>query len=131
MVCTNDHKTHPEIWLQPSPSLPLEVLLNAVKGKHVTATPRLGARNGNHRKGYKQGQIATLRVFDDTYVDHLHQKVRIRAVTTRPLQELTSDDLGNTVWYQSWQDVQRELSFFEKRPVGSSEEVSIVKFLYL
>lgn len=131
MVCTNNHKTHPEIWLRPSPSLPLEVLLISIKGKLVTATPRLGARDENHKKGYERGSLVTLRVVDDKYVDHLHQKIRIKAVTTRPLQELTPDNLGNTAWYQSWADVQRELSFFEKRVVEKQEDVSVIEFSYL
>ena len=131
MVQANNHNTHPEIWLRPSPGLSLSVLLTFVEIRHITATPRLGARNGNHPKGYKPGEIATLRVLDENGVEHLSRSVRIEAVVIKPLQRLTPDDLHHTAWYNHWEEVQRELSLFEKRPVEKNEDASIIEFSYL
>lgn len=132
MLHVHDHKKDPWICLQPSPNLSLEVLSTFIEIGSITATPRLGARNGDHPKGYTPGVVATLFLHDYTGTKHLSSRaIRIEAVTIRPLQELTPDDLHNTVWYHNWQDVQQELSYFEKRPVTDDEDVSIIKFSYL
>jgi hypothetical protein len=132
MKHVDNHKTHPEIWLQPSPPhLSLNVLSTLIEIRSLTATPRLGARNSTHPKGYEPGQIAMLRVGDERGHEHLKRRVRIEAVTIKPLQNLTPDDLHHTVSYNSWEEVQRDLSFFEKRPVKENEDTSIIEFSYL
>jgi len=125
------HKDHPEIWLRPSPKLPLEVLSTLVESRCITATPRLGARNGDHPKGYEPGQVATLRVLDDTGAEHLSRMVRIESIVIRPLQELTPGDLENTFPYKVWEEVRSDFSLFEKRQIDYSEQASIVEFSYL
>ena len=124
-------RTKPEIWFRPSPTLPLRVLLESVKDKRITSTARLGARNENHPKGYAEGEIATLRVFDTMGAEQFNAPVRVERVLIQPLQELTPADLQNTPPYRSWQEVQRDLSFFEKRPVAKGEEASVIGFSYL
>ena len=72
-----------------------------------------------------------LRVFDDENTEHLNRTVRIETVVVSPLRQLTPIDLRNTLSYQNWKEVQRELSFFEKRPVGGDEDASVIEFSYL
>ena len=127
----NTHADRPEIWLRPSPGISFSVLSTLIDIRTMTATPRLGARNGGHPKGYKPGQVVSLRVFDEKNVERLQRSVRVEAVTIRPLQELTPQDLHDTVLYHSWQDAQRDFSFFEKRPVAPNEDASIIEFSYL
>jgi|GEM_PF-2667694 hypothetical protein len=131
LTSTNNHKTHPEIWLRPSSLVSLDVLLKLVEGGKITATPRLGTRNGDHPKGYTEGDIAVLRVLDDVGTEHLSRTVRIEPFSIRPLRELTSDDLRNTIVYQSPTEVQRDLSFFDERLIEGTEPVSVIKFSYL
>ncbi|MHB1769874.1 MAG: hypothetical protein ACYCPH_02220 [Minisyncoccota bacterium] len=125
------HQDRPEIWFRPSPRIPLTVLSELITRTYITATPRLGARNDNHPKGYKQGEVAMLRVFDEANVEHLSRRIRIEAVIVRPLQQLLPADLHRTFSYRNWEEVQRELSFFEKRMVESDEDASIIEFSYL
>jgi hypothetical protein len=127
----NNHKDHPEIWLRPSPILPLDVLSALIESRVITATPRLGARNGTHPKGYTEGQVALLRVLNDAGTEQLSRSIRIKSVTIRPLRQLRPDDLQNTFPYQNWKEVQRDLSHFEKRAVGDNEETSVIEFSYL
>ena len=127
----HDHKGRPEIWLRPSPSLSLEVLLTFIEIRSITATPRLGARNGTHSKGYEPGDTAILRVFNAAGIEQLKKDIRIDAVTIRPLKQLKRSDLHHTISYNSWKDVQRDLSFFEKRPIKDNEDTSIIEFSYL
>ena len=72
-----------------------------------------------------------LRVFNDANTEHLNQSVRIETVIVLPLRQLMPIDLRNTLSYQNWEEVQHELSFFEKRPVEGNEAVSIIEFSYL
>ena len=130
-MLNHSHKDRPEIWFRPSPKVPLAVLSELIANKRVTATPRFGARNGDHPKGYTRGGIAVLRVFDDTNTEHLNRTVRIETIVVSPLRQLTPIDLRNTLSYKNWKEVQRELSFFEKRPVGDDEDASIIEFSYL
>ena len=127
----HSHKDRPEIWFRPSPKVPLTVLSELIENRRITATPRLGARNGDHPKGYARGEIAVLRVFDDTGTEHFNRTVRIETIVVSPLRQLTPIDLRNTLSYQNWKEVQRELSFFEKRPVGGDEDASVIEFSYL
>ncbi len=125
------HKNHPEIWLRPSPRLSLEVLSTLVESRCIMATPRLGARNGDHPKGYEPGQVAMLRVLDDSGTEHLSRMIRIESVIVRPLRQLTPDDLENTFPYKNWEEVRSDLSLFEKRQIDDSEQASVVEFSYL
>ena len=126
----HSHQDHPEIWVRPSPRLPLQVLSALIESRIITATPRLGVRDGNHPKGYRPGDTVTLRVLDAEGAVQLSLPVRIEAVIIRPLRQLTPDDLQNTYPYQSWEEVQRDLSFFEKRPIGDCEKASVIEFSY-
>ncbi len=72
-----------------------------------------------------------LRVFDEANAEHLSRSVRIEAVIVRPLRQLLPADLHRTFSYRNWEEVQRELSFFEKRTVESDEDASIIEFSYL
>ena len=125
------HKDRPELWFRPSPKVPLAVLSELITRRCITATPRLGARNDGHPKGYTQGETAVLRVFDDANTERLSRSIRIEAVIVRPLRQLMSIDLRNTFSYRNWEEVQRELSFFEKRSVEDCEDASIIEFSYL
>ena len=127
----NCHIGHPEIWFRPSPRLPLQVLLRLVQGKSLTATPRLGARNDAHPKGYVPGETAILRVLDSVDIERFSTSVCITEVVIRPVRNLTADLLQEVIPYQDWTEVQRELSLFEKRPVRDDEQVSVVRFSYL
>jgi hypothetical protein len=127
----NSHADRPEIWLRPSPGISFKVLSMFIDIRTMTATPRLGARNGAHTKGYKPGQVVLLRLFDEKNVERLQRTVRIEDVTIRPLRELTPDDLHDTVLYHNWREVRRELSFFEKRPIEEREDASVIGFSYL
>lgn len=97
----------------------------------MTATPRLGARDSSHPKGYAPGQTVLLRVFNARNIECLRQSARIEGVITRPLRALTPQDLHGAVLYRVWQDVQTTLSFFEKRYVEEDEDVSVITFSYL
>ena len=125
------HKDHPEIWLRPSPSLPLEVLLRLIESRIITATPRLGARTSGHPKGYSAGQVITMRVLDSAGVEIVSHQVLVNDVIVKPLEQYTAADLVHTYSYSDWKDVQRELSFFEKREVADTEDMSIIEFSYL
>ena len=126
---TQGHKDNPELWFRPS-RLPLPVLLELIESRRMTATPRLGARDGNHLKGYEPGQVVTVRVLDDNGVEHARRKARIEAVTIRPLSHLTPGDLQNT-FYHHWEEVREDFELFEKRSISDAEEASIIEFSYL
>ena len=122
---------HPELWLRPSAGLSLAVLSTLIEAQRITATPRLGARDAKHPKGYQPGQEVMLRVLDEHGAEYLHRRVRIESLTIRPLRQLTEDDLHHTLAYQNWEDVQRELSQFEKRLIDENEDATVVEFSYL
>jgi hypothetical protein len=102
-----------------------------VESQLIKATPRLGARDATHPKGYEPGQVVILRVLDENNEECLRHTVRIDTVTVRPIAELTSDDLQNALPYHDWRDVQHDLSLFEQRPIDADEEASIIEFPYL
>ena len=94
---TEKQKNNPEIWLRPSPNIPLPVLSGFVESRLLKATPRLGARDSTHPKGYEPGQTVTLLVLDNQGEEHLRLFVRIEAVTIRQLSQLTPGALKNTL----------------------------------
>ncbi|HUD03167.1 MAG TPA: hypothetical protein VMR46_04140 [Candidatus Paceibacterota bacterium] len=120
----------PELWFRPG-KIPLPVLLSFIESRLLTATPRLGARNGAHPKGYKPGQEVLLRVLDEDDVEHLRQNIRIDEILIRRLSELTPNDLRNTLPFHTWEEIQASFSQFEGRPVHGHEDVSIITFSYL
>ena len=128
---TKNHRDNPELWLRPSPKLPFEVLSTLIESRLMTATPRLGARDNNHPKGYEPGQVVTLKVLDGEGGDFLHLPVLIKQVIVRQLSLLTENDLQRIPPYHDWREVQHDFSLFEGRPIGETEEASIIEFSYL
>jgi hypothetical protein len=125
------YESRPEIWLRPSPRLSLDVLLALIEAGSLTATPRLGVRDGTHAKGYSPGDTATLRVLDEKDQEQLRKRVRICSLITRQLSALTEKDLEFAFPYKRWEDVQADLSFFEGRDVNDQEDATIVTFTYV
>lgn len=122
-----DHHTHPELWFRPSPALSFAVLSKFFVDEEITATPRLGKRDGTHPKGYVPDTTATLRLFDDHQQEHLRRGVRITKIVTKPLKDFSVSELKDTL-YRSIESMQQDLSFFEGRPVISSEIITLVAF---
>ena len=127
-----NHHDNPEIWFRPSPMFPSTVLSKLILNREITATPRMGIRDSSHPKGYNNGQIVTLRMFDDDWKETMNLRVCVKAVRSKRLQDLIEVDLVNTVGYRTgWKSVQQDLSFFEGRVVEMCEMVSLVEFDYI
>jgi|ERR1035437_6124118 hypothetical protein len=126
----NNHHVHPEVWFRPSPLASFDVLLTLFQNREITITPRLGVRNGFHPKGYKPGQLVTLRLFGDDKQEKVSLKIRVDDIRIQPLNMVQQADLAGSHFYRSWADVQRELSFFEDRSVEPVECVSLIRFSY-
>jgi hypothetical protein len=121
----------PELWLRPSPTIPLADLLQLIQRRELTRTPRLGARDESHPKGYTIGQPATLRLVDASGKQQFAAIVIVTDLINRRLFEITPDDLaGCGPWYRTWRDVEQAFAFFENRMVFSGEPVTIVEFTY-
>lgn len=97
----------------------------------MTATLRLGKRDGSHPKGYIPGTIATARLFDEARRERLSARVRITEIVSKPLRAIGARELASANYPTDVRSAQRDLSFFEGRPVASSEMVSIVRFAHL
>jgi len=126
------HAENPQLWFRAGLSAPLSTIVTALKAKLITTTIRLGVRNAKHPKGYHPGQRVTLLVLDAEH-EVMRAIVRITFVVSKPLGDLTSDDLRKTIIYASggWQAVQRDLSIFSGYDIAADEMVSIVKFEYV
>lgn len=124
------HNVHQELWFRSSPTLPFAVLSQFLDSRGILVTPRLGKRNASHPKGYLPDTTATVRLFDDCWREKLREDVLIIRVVSKPLRDFEDLDLTNTV-YRSVESMQRDLSFFEERPIASDETVSLVEFSYL
>lgn len=129
-MATSNHHGNPELWFRPSPVLPLEVLLEFFEREAITATPRLGKRDGTHPKGYVPSTIATVRLYDDQKCEVLTRSVRILGIVSKPLCEFKGTELEEVHYLPDWQSLQQDLSFFEGRSVAEDELVSIVTFSY-
>ena len=116
----NHHHQNPEIWFRSSPTVSFEALSKLIETESIVATPRLGKRDEAHPKGYVPGTKATLRLFDDNQQEKLRKQVHITKVVSKPLRD-----------FPDWQSVQKDISFFEDRPVALDEIVSLVAFSYL
>ncbi|MFH1178633.1 MAG: hypothetical protein V1711_02855 [bacterium] len=127
----NNHHEHPELWFRSSPILPTDVLCELFDSQKITATPRLGKRDGAHEKGYIPGQIATLRVLDDNWKEYFSCQIRIMGVKIKPLEQLVPEDLKGSILYRDWKAVQSDLSYFEKRAIEDKETVSVIEFSYI
>lgn len=125
-----NHHEHPELWFRPSPAMPLTVLLPFLEREDITATFRLGKRDGTHPKGYIPGTIATIRLFDEEGKERLCKQVRITHVISKPLSDFAAAELTNSACYLT-ESVRQDLSFFEGRPVALDEIASLVAFSYL
>lgn len=128
---TSIHHKNPELWFRPSPVLPLEVLLEFFEREAITATPRLGKRDGMHPKGYVPGTTAMVRIYDNQKCELLSRRIRILGVADKPLCEFGGTELEEAHYPPDWQSLQKDLSLFEGRPVARDELVSIVTFSYL
>ena len=120
-----------ELWFRPSHYVSFQDLSSYIADRKLTATPRLGSRDEYHPKGYKEGETAILRVYDEYGKEHTSVFVLIKSVTVIPLQTMSSGYLKKTHIYSSWQQIQEELSAFEQRIVDGCEDVTIVEFSYL
>ena len=130
----NDHSANSELQFRPSPILPLKVLSKLIESRGIKATPRLGLRDSSHRKGYAPGQVVTMRLFDNEGkdIEPMSRKIRITAVHSKPLGEFSGADLRKSRCYSAgWRAVQHDLSFFESRPIGEKEVVSLIEFEYV
>ena len=125
-----NHHENPELWFRPSPAMPLTVLLSLIGKEELTATFRLGQRDGMHPKGYIPGTVATVRLFDENWDEKLCKQARITSVVSKPLRYFSEPDLADTAYYLM-ESVQQDLSFFEERPVVSDDMVSLIEFSYL
>lgn len=125
-----NHHEHPELWFRPSPVLPFRALLLFLEKESITATIRLGKRDGTHPKGYVPGAVATLRLFDDEGQERLCKRVRITDVTSKPFRYFSDPELKDSPHYLM-ESVREHLAFLEKRPIVSEEITSLVEFAYL
>jgi hypothetical protein len=121
----------PEAWCREGPNSPQSTLLMLIKNRHITATPRLGVRDENDEKGYVPQETATLRIRDIAGRDLHIAFVQIKKLVSKPLNELTADDLAETVLYFDWRMVQEDLSYFHGQPIAPTEMVTIVHYRYL
>lgn len=121
----------PELWFRASPAAPFEVLSALIASGRLTATLRLGKRNGTHHKGYVPGEKAVVRLFDNSGHEMMNRVVEITDVYTRPLRALTETDFDRLRVYRIVTAASRDLAFFERRPISHAEDVSIVSFRYL
>lgn len=127
---TPNHHEHPELWFRPSPVLPFAVLFTLFEKEEITATFRLGKRDGTHPKGYVPNTEAAVHLYNDAWEEKLRTRVRIAKVVSKPLRAFEVSELQGTA-YRSLESVQQDLSFFEKRPIASDEIISLVTFSYL
>lgn len=124
---SSDHNTHPELWFRPVPQMSGRGIVALINCGTLIATPRLGKRDESHEKGFAPGQQVTLRVFDHQDAEHWRKKVRIVGLRIKLLSGLTLDDLHGTL-YHHWEEVQSDLSYFERRLVAPNEHTTIVRF---
>ena len=127
-MATSNHHRNPEFWFRSSPARPLEVLLELFEREAITATPRLGKRDGTHPKGYVPGTTATVRIYNNQKCELLSRRILIDSVVSKPLCEFGGIELQEAQYPPDWQSLQQDLSFFEGRPIAANEQVSIVKF---
>ena len=126
-----NHRESPEIWFKPSPKASFDVLLELIVSKKLFTSPRLGARDELHPKGYKRGQVATLRLFDDMGGEKVSLKIIIEDVKVRRLKTIEESDLVDSHFYRQAKDLQEDLSFFEGQDIMPEEDVSLISFSYL
>lgn len=126
------HEGHTEIWLQETPWYETPELVRLVRLGLLAATPRLGARDARHPKGYALGQRMTVVVFNAARNQRLAGRpVTITAILTRPLARLTPADLdGCGPMFRRWQNVGRVLGHFEGRRIEETEDITIIAFAY-
>jgi shikimate dehydrogenase len=128
---SGNHAIYPELWFRPSPFLLFSVLSARIASAALTTSVRMGRRDATHPKGYSPGQVVTLRVFDSSDNEVITKLVRIQSVETLRLNELGPLEIAALQIYETTALLQGELSFFEKRPVRTDEEVSLVSYEYL
>ena len=126
-----NHRESPEIWFKPSPKASFDVLLELIVSKKLFISPRLGARDELHPKGYKRSQVATLRLFDDMGGEKVSLKIRIEDVKIKRLKRIEESDLVGSHFYGQSRDLEEDLSFFEGRDIMPEEDVSLINFSYL
>ena len=120
-----------EIWLRPAPRGTAEVLLQLVDSGELTSTPRLGVRDATHEKGYIPGEQALLRVLNSEGQEVRSRPIRIETIVPKRMVDLQPADLVGSQLYNSWQEVQHDLSRFERHTLAPEEMVSIITFSYL
>jgi shikimate dehydrogenase len=128
---SGNHAVYPELWFRPSPFLPFSVLYARIASAELTASLRMGKRDGTHAKGYVPGQRVTLRVFDDGDHEVLTRQIRISAIETLRLSELGCREITTLQLYTNADTLRDELSFFEKRSVREDEDITIVSYTYV
>lgn len=120
-----------ELWLRPSPRVTLFELQRLVSQRALRRTPRLGARDETHPKGYTPGRATMLRILDAHGRQQYSTPVTITELLVRRLGELTPADLaGCEPTLRTWCDVQVVLSFHEGRLIAPTEPVTMVSFTY-
>ena len=107
------------------------MLLNLIRSKKLTATPRFGVRNERHQHGSGPGECAVLRVRREGGQDMWTENVRIKTITSKPVREFTPQELRPTIFYSDWEAVRKELSRFAGYHLDAYERVSLVTFEYV
>lgn len=129
----------PELWFRPYPGTSSETLRRLIAMGSIISTPRLGARDDRHPKGYAIGEKAMLRlkgerrpgVPSEEEVDLLTEWVEVVGLTVSRLVALTPEQLvGCGLYPNSWDTVGRLLSHFEGREIAPDEIVTIVHFAH-
>lgn len=121
-----------EIWMQPHPRLTLAELRKLIEERTIVATPRLGARDANHSKGYVIGQEAWLILKNEEGREELRRRIKITGLGIRQLMDFSPLSLaGCGDAHQNWQSIRQTLEFFERRVIHPQETATIVRFKYL
>ena len=121
-----------ELWFRPHPWALLAELTELIKNRCLTATPRLGIRDGAHPKGYDIGQKTDLKLFNYEDEPVLVESVEVTDLLFKPMDKLIRPDLrGCEPSCQSWRTTRNILSFFEQRALHPGEWSTIVRFAYL
>ena len=125
------HAENPELWFRPSPFVSLIKLEELISERRLTATIRCGKRDLTHEKGYVPEQLVTLRLFDHTNQQILLKEIRIQSVESFQVNSIEWKHIDLLMVYNDYQSIKEDLSFFERRPIGDDEFVSLVRFQYV
>lgn len=126
------HGGDTELWFREHPWTTTAELARLLCSRGLTATPRLGARDEGHPKGYTVGQRITaklLSIAGETEI--IAVEVEVTGLVSRPLQDLTAEDLaGCGPTLTNAEEVSRMLGYFDQRSIQPDETVTVIRFAY-